>query len=166
MFGRFSKTAADDPAGDRLAAAVRRHLPGADDPTARIVTAVAGLLGGVAYADREYRAEEEGVVRSALSRVHGMTPRGIEAILEALREDIVTISTVQAPRYARTLLELADRDLRREVLGFLIDLAAADDRISHDELALLRTTTRALGLEQADYNELQARHRDKIASLK
>jgi uncharacterized tellurite resistance protein B-like protein len=166
MFGRWSKKAADDTEGDALAAAVRAELSAADRDTQAIVTAIAGLLGGVAYADRNYAAEEEAHVRAALTRVQGMTENGVEAVLRVLRDHIITITTVQSPRYCRTLVELADEELRHQVLSMLVELAAADGNLSHDEVTLLRNTTTALGLAQADYNALQAPHRDKLGALK
>lgn len=131
-----------------------------------MVTSMAGLLGAVAYADRNYSAEEEARVRLELSRVNGMTSAGMEAICAVLREHIVEVSTVQIPRYARTLVELGDVELRREVLRALVDLAAADESISLAETNLLRQITKSLGLSQNDYVELQARHRQHLDSLK
>jgi uncharacterized tellurite resistance protein B-like protein len=127
---------------------------------------MAGLLGAVAYADRNYSAEEEARVRHELSRVEGMSLAGIDAICKVLREHIVEISTVQIPRYARALTELADSDLRREVLRALVDLAAADSSFSVVETNLLRQITKSLGLSQQDYVELQAKHREHLEALK
>jgi uncharacterized tellurite resistance protein B-like protein len=95
-----------------------------------------------------------------------MSPAGIDAICKVLREHIVEISTVQIPRYARALLDLADAELRREILSALIDLAAADASISVVETNLLRQITKSLGLSQEDYVELQARHRQHLEALK
>lgn len=131
-----------------------------------MVTSMAGLLGAVAYADRDYSAAEEARVREELARVNGMTAAGIEAICATLRAHIVEVSTVQIPRYARALVELGDVELRREVLRALIDLAAADSSISLAETNLLRQITKSLGLSQDDYVELQARHRQHLDALK
>jgi uncharacterized tellurite resistance protein B-like protein len=151
---------------DALRASVARHLPGVDAETVTVVTSMAGLLGAVAYADRDYSAPEEARVRQELGRVQGMTQAGIDAICAVLREHIVEISTVQIPRYARALVELSDVELRREVLGALLDLAAADSSISLVETNLLRQITKSLGLSQDDYVELQAKHREHLDALK
>ncbi len=127
---------------------------------------MAGLLGAVAYADRHYSEAEETRVREELARVNGMTAAGIDAICAVLRAHIVEVSTVQIPRYARALVELADVELRREVLRALVDLAAADSSLSLAETNLLRQITKSLGLSQDDYVELQARHRQHLDSLK
>jgi uncharacterized tellurite resistance protein B-like protein len=139
---------------------------GTDDETIRIVVALAGLLGTVAYADRRYAPEEEQRIRRELELVQALTPAGVDAVCAALRENIVEISTIEAPFYARELLALADRDLRLQVLDALVDLAAADNEITVAETNVLRLTATALGLTQDDYNACQARHRDKLVVLR
>jgi uncharacterized tellurite resistance protein B-like protein len=119
----------------------------------------------VAYADRDFSPDEEAKVVEELERVHGLTAEGPRAVCAALREHVLELSTTQTPRFARTLVELGDRDLRREVLRVMVELAAADGIITLDEVNHLRLVTQSLGLNQADYNELQAVHRDKLASL-
>jgi uncharacterized tellurite resistance protein B-like protein len=169
MFGNWLTSARQAPAvegAEQIAAAVRAHLPNADDETARVVTCITGLLGTVAYADRDYSAVEEQRVRSELGRVHGMPQAGIDAIADALRRHIVEVSTVQVQRYCRSLRELADRELRVELLEVLVDVAAADGEISVAEVNVLRQVTTALGLDQADYNAAQGRHRDKLRVLR
>lgn len=163
------KSAADSkpPEGAvELEHTIRRELPGADEESLRVVTAIAGLLGTAAYADRHYSDAEEQRVRSELQRIHGMSPHGIDAICAALRAHIVEVATVQAPRYSRVLVELADRELRVEVLEVMVELAAADGMISNAETNLLRTVTTALGLTQGDYNAAQEKHRERLAVLK
>jgi uncharacterized tellurite resistance protein B-like protein len=169
MFGRWLKSEGpreELSGGDALRASIEQELPGADAETVTVVASMAGLLGIVAYADRVYSAEEEARVRQELARVHGMTDAGTDAICKTLRAHIVQISAVQLPRYARALRELGDDQLRREVLGALIDLAAVDESISLAETNLLRQITKSLGLSQQDYTELQERHRHHLDALK
>jgi uncharacterized tellurite resistance protein B-like protein len=161
------KIGASAPEGARgFAGVVRANMTGTDEETIRIVVAVAGLLGTVAYADRRYSSEEERRIRQELERIHALTPAGVDAVCAALREHIVDISTIEAPIYARELLTLTDRDLRMQVLDALVDLAAVDDEITVAETNLLRLTATALGLTQDDYNGFQARHRDKLTVFK
>lgn len=166
MFGKWLKTARAEAADNELAAVIRSHMPGADDDSVRVVTAIASLLAAVAYADRDYSAVEERRVRDELSRIHGMTPEGVDAIADVLRREIVGLTTVELPRSTRTMVELADEELRLEVLEVLVDVAAADGHISHAETTLLRQITASLGLTQDDYNRAQAAHRDKLSVLK
>jgi uncharacterized tellurite resistance protein B-like protein len=169
MFGRWLKSDpdAEGPVGSPgITRSVRSHLPDADDDTVRVVAALGGLLAAVAYADRQYSNEEDALVRQVLARVHGMTPTGVDAICDALRTHMVEASTVGIPRFTRELRELGDTELRREVLEALVDLAAADGRMTMNETNLLRQLTSALGLSQADYNDAQARHRERLSILK
>lgn len=169
MFGRWLGSAKnlDAPRGtEEILARVREHLPEADDETARVVAALGGLLAAVAYADRDYSNDEEAVVRRLLARVHGMTDAGIDAICDAMRRHVIEASTVGIPRFTRELRELGDAELRREVLEALVDLAAADGRITMNETNLLRQITTSLGLSQGDYNDAQARHRERLSILK
>jgi uncharacterized tellurite resistance protein B-like protein len=151
--------------GTALGRAVREQLAGTDEESARIVAAIAGLLGTVAYADRNYAPVEEERIREQLGRVRGLTASGVDSICRVLREHIVDISTIEAPVYARELLDLADRELRLEVLDALVDLAAADDEITVSETNVLRLTATALGLTQSDYNASQSRYREKLKVL-
>ncbi len=169
MFGRWLGSAQklDVPAGaGEILQRVREHLPEADDDTARVVAALGGLLAAVAYADREYSTHEEEVVRQLLARVNGMPAAGIDAICAAMRRHVVEASTVGIPRFTRELRELGDVELRREILDALVDLAAADGQVTISETNLLRQITTSLGLSQNDYNEAQARHRDRLSILK
>jgi len=169
MFGRWLKalTGSEDlSAGGVLRASIERELPSADKETITVVTSIAGLLGTVAYADRDYSSAEEARVRTELLRVQGMTQSGVDAICKTLREQIVAISAVETPRFTRALLELADEDLRREVLGTLVELAAADESITLAETNVLRQLTTALGLSQQDYLAAQERHRQHLSILR
>jgi uncharacterized tellurite resistance protein B-like protein len=145
---------------------VRQELGNADEATVRIVAAITGLLGTVAYADRHYAPAEEQRIRDELRRVEGLGPSSVEAICAVLREHIAEVSTIEAPVYARELKDLADRELRLLVLDALVDVAAADDEILVAETNLLRLTATALGLSQDDYNASQMRHREKLKVLR
>jgi uncharacterized tellurite resistance protein B-like protein len=169
MFGRWLKSAASvefTSGSEEIFARVREHLPAADEETVRVVAALGGLLAAVAYADRDYSKDEEALVREVLGRVHGMTTAGVEAICDAMRRHVIEASTVGIPRFTRELRELGDGELRREVLDALVDLAAADGQITTSETNLLRQITTSLGLSQGDYNDSQARHKNRLSILK
>lgn len=156
-----------DPAhAAALYAAVRQALGDRDDVHVRIVASIAALLLCVAYADSDYAAEEETVLRAMLGRLQGLDAAGVDAIAETLRQHNVRIAGAEATSYARELLELGDEPFRLELLDVLIDLAAADDQITVSETNMLRQITQAMGLSQDDYNASQARHRDKLSVLK
>lgn len=141
-------------------------MPDADDATIRIVTAIAGLLGAIAYADREYTDEEQALIRNELACIQGLTPQAIDAICIGLKQHIVEISTIYGPRFTRDLKAHGDHDLRLQVLELLMKAAAADGDVSTEETTVMRRTAQALGLSQRDYNAVQARYADHLAVLK
>jgi uncharacterized tellurite resistance protein B-like protein len=155
-----------DAADERLREVVGRALPGADPDTVAIVAACAGLLAGVAYADRDFAAGEAREIERLLGGVEGIGPGGGAAIVRALEQHRVELASVHTVRFARTLKDLGTRELRLHVLGMLVSLAATDDAISQSEVNAMRQVTRALGLEQADYNRLQGEHRQKLETLR
>lgn len=157
----------DEPA-DRdhpLAVAVRAQMPDAAEATQRVVTAVAGLLACVAYADREFSEPEQRAIRDELARIHGMSPEGAERVVGLLVADIQPIARSGDHGWVRDLRELTDREQRLEILEVLLDLAAADGVIDHAEVNYLRRLSTQLGLEQREYNAAQARHRDKLGLI-
>ncbi len=169
MFGRWLNQATkipDPPAAAGLESAVRTALPAADQETVLVVVAIAGLLGAVAYADRKYSPDEAKRVRRELGRLHGMTEASGDAVSHVLEANLVELSTIETPRFCRVLRELGDTELRLEVLGMLVDIAAEDGVISSEESNVLRRLTSSLGLTQADYNTLQAKHRERLGVLR
>jgi len=168
MFGRWLSAGRETQltGSEELEATIARELPQADRETVQVVAALTGLLGAIAYADRNYSAEEEQRLLLELQRIQGMTVEGAQAIAGALRKNLLTVSSIGIPHYCRALRELGDRDLRLEVLAALMSLAAADGVIDVAEVNVLRQVTGALGLTQDDYNDAQAQHREKLALLR
>jgi uncharacterized tellurite resistance protein B-like protein len=153
-------------ARERLARIVEQYLTDADNATRRIVTAVAGLLAKVAYADGHYSEQEEVAIRAELSRVHGLSADGVDAICGLLADHISQVALLGDHDWTRDLRELATRELRLEILEVLVEMGVADQVLKHEEQTQLRRITKALSLTQADYNAVQAKHRDKLSTLR
>ena len=140
-------------------------MPEADEATVQIVVASVGLLGTTAYADRDFSQQEKQRVDELLQSIQGLNEAGRRGIVDALEANIVDMATVHSTRFTRALKEHADHDLRLHLLELLVDVAAADEEISHAEVTVLRRVTQALGLQQDDYNTAQQKHRDKLAAI-
>lgn len=169
MFGRWLsrvREGLDAPGAGDLEGAVRSALPAADRETVLMVVGIAGLLGAVAYADRQYSPEEGKRVRAELGRLNGMSATGADAVANLLESKLVELATIETPRFCRVLRELGDDELRREVLDVLVDLAAEDGVITSAESNMLRRLASSLGLTQDDYNAAQARHKERLAVLR
>jgi uncharacterized tellurite resistance protein B-like protein len=148
-----------------LREAVQRALGDVDPTMVRVVTAIAGLLSAVAYADRKISAAEADHLRAELGRIHGFPAEHVEAVVDVLKEQALRLSTSFVPRFTRTLREELPEEGRFEVLDALLGMAAADGAITHAEVASLRNMSTALGLSQEHYNVLQEKHRTKLSFL-
>ena len=95
----FRKKAPEKPETgiDLVERLVANHLPDEEQDTRAIVVAIAGLLAGVAYADRSYGEAEQAHVREALGRIHALSAAGADAICAALRSQRSTRSATRAP---------------------------------------------------------------------
>jgi len=145
-----------------LRRAIAKRMKDADATTIDLVTAVAGLLASIAYADRTITDEESAHLRSELERIHGLSAGGVGAICDVLHEHAVRLSTSFVQRFTRVLREELPEPHRAEVLDALLGMAAADGEITLDETKSLRGITSGLGLTQSHYNELQDKYRDKL----
>ncbi|MDH3199421.1 MAG: TerB family tellurite resistance protein [Myxococcales bacterium] len=152
-------------ARDRLAKIVEQYLADADDATRQIVTAVAGLLAKVAYADGDYSEREEVTIRAELGRVHGLSAAGVDAICGLLADQISHVALIGDHDWTRDLRDLASRELRLEILEVLVEMGVADEVLKQEEQTQLRRIAKALNLTQDDYNAIQSKHRDKLSTL-
>lgn len=146
-----------------LMRAVRLALGPTDESTVKIVTAIAGLLSAVAYADRQIGPEEAAHLREELARLHHFPRAQVEAVAQVLHEQALRLSTAFVPRFTRALREELPEESRVEVLDALLGMAATDGVITHDEVVSLRNMSSGLGLSQEHYNALQEKYRDKLA---
>ena len=162
FFSKSNHPKKPEDAAAALRLAIEQQMQGVDEATIRIVSAVAGLLGAVAYADKVFVAAEVEHVRASISRIHGMTPQATSTICGLLSRHMAEFAALHTHTFARDLKTLTEPHVRREVLDVLVDLAAVDGEISLPEVNLLRQLTTSLGLTQDDYNDSQSRHRDKL----
>lgn len=163
MFWSRDKKPAEPVASDEmLEANIRQALGQTDEATVKIVTAVAGLLAIVAYADRTISADEALHLRKQLERIHVLPKEHVESIARVLSEQALHLSATSTPRFTRILRTDLPEEGRYEVLDALLEMAAADGKITRDEVVSLRNLSTALGLSQHHYNTLQEKHRTKL----
>jgi uncharacterized tellurite resistance protein B-like protein len=165
LFGE-SENAAHPSASKELRALVARHMPKADDHTAAVVGALAGLLATVAHADRVYSETEREHVRQALQNIPVLAEGAVEAIEALLSQRMAELAHESLQVYTRVLYNGLERWARLEVFEVLMDLAAADDVLDVQETNLLRRIANALGLTDAEYSASQAKHKEKLSTLK
>lgn len=165
LFGD-TDNAAHPSASKELRALVARHMPTADEHTAAVVGALAGLLATVAHADRKYTEGERDQVKQALKDIPVLAEGAAEAIEALLSERMAELAHESLQLYTRVLYNGLERWARLEVFEVLMDLAAADDVLDMQETNLLRRIANALGLTENEYLVSQARHKEKLGLLK
>jgi len=149
----------------KLLAVVRDHLPQADEAEVRVVAAVAGLFACVAYADKDYSADEADEIRRYLGHIHDLPPAAADAISDLLDRATPDLARNGVHIHTRAVKEGTERGARIEVLDVLMDIAAADGTIRLSETELLRQVAKLLGLTTDEYLAVQDRHRDKLEVL-
>jgi uncharacterized tellurite resistance protein B-like protein len=164
-FKRADETVEHPAASELLHESLRSAMPHADEDTLAVVSAVAGLLAYVAFADRAYREEEQLAVSDALARMHGVGREAVAGISSLLTSRFAELTAEPLHDYTRVLVALTGRSARLELLDVLLDLAAADLVLSMDETNLLRRIARLLGLSDHEYLASQTRHRDRLSVL-
>ncbi|MFT3925566.1 MAG: TerB family tellurite resistance protein [Myxococcales bacterium] len=165
LFGE-TDSAANPSASKELRTLVARHMPKADEHTAAIVGALAGLLATVAHADRVYTDKEREQVRQALADIPVLADGAAAAIEALLNQRMAELAHESLQVYTRVLYNGLERWARVEVFEVLMDLAAADDVLDMQETNLLRRIANALGLTEDEYLVSQARHKEKLGVLK
>lgn len=144
---------------------VAERLPKTDEATRRVVTAIAGLLACVAFSDHVMSPEEERSIRVELGRIHGLDAFAVNAITDVVKAEARRLSAEGDQLFARDIRELCEREQRVEVLDAVLEIAAADGRLTLDETNYLRRLATKLGLSQEEYVLVQERHRDKLTVL-
>ncbi|HJL20036.1 MAG TPA: TerB family tellurite resistance protein [Sandaracinaceae bacterium LLY-WYZ-13_1] len=164
---RKSRAPVTEPTVDEVLLSIARdHMPDTSEDEVRIVAAVAGLVGCVAYADGHYGPDESREVEALLGRVHDLPRAAVNAICALLDERIAELARGEVHEHARVLKAGTEREARLEMLDVLMDLAAADGVITVDETELLRRVAKLMGLSTDEYVAAQARHRDKLSVLR
>ena len=141
----------------------REMLAGRPEDEVKRITAYAGLLGKVAYADLEVSAAEEARVRELLADELGLSAVDAEAVGGLLRAQRARLFLVEDYVYARLVNELCDREAKLALLRCLFAVAAADGAVTGEEDATIGNVARDLRLSQGDFIEARSTVRQSLA---
>ena len=163
LLGIEKKTQRDSPQLGLLFEGIERLLAGRPEDEVKRITAYAGLLGKVAYADLEVSAAEEARVRELLADELGLSAVDAEAVGGLLRAQRARLFLVEDYVYARLVNELCDREAKLALLRCLFAVAAADGAVTGEEDATIGNVARDLRLSQGDFIEARSTVRQSLA---
>lgn len=141
-------------------------LAGYEEKTQAILTGFAGLLGSVAYSDRDFSIEETEKLKEIL-REHTSFPyidtEEISDIIKLLAEKTAGIEDYQ---YIRLINNNADNDTKKKIMTCLFLMAGADNSISVEEENRLAILANDLSLTKSDYTGIKEKFASCLAVLK
>ncbi len=122
-----------------------------DFETSRVGPILADLLMGAAYADKEFDGREDETVRAKLRAWFDVPelPTELDERLKSFESSTFDLESTAA------LLGIVERDEALKVLEIVAAVHEADDELDLDEDAYLRTLAKCLGVDEADYTDLQ-----------
>jgi uncharacterized tellurite resistance protein B-like protein len=165
IFGRRNPSRGKDELGS-LFAAIEGMAAGLSVEDIKRITGWAGLLGRVAYADLDLAPEELTGIGEVLVRAHGLGADTARLVVELIEKNRVQLLSVENHFYARLVNEVASREEKRDLLGVLFRVAAADGTVAEREEATIRLVSRALLLDHADFIAARLLVRDSIPVLR
>jgi uncharacterized tellurite resistance protein B-like protein len=145
-----------------VARVVRERMTGASEESIAVVTAMAGVLAQVAFADRKYTEPERVRVEEELSQVLGFDEQDVAAVSAALTEYMDLLTEEPFDHHAEVLRTHLDKAMRAETVHVLVDLAVADQELTDDEERVIRGVARSLWVDEALLEALLLRARQKL----
>ncbi|MBN2344111.1 MAG: TerB family tellurite resistance protein [Deltaproteobacteria bacterium] len=118
-------------------------------------TAVAGLLGRIAYADTEFKDEEVAKIKAILHKESKLSNEAIEVITQLLVEQKIELLTLEEHFYTRLANEVMSADQRFELLAYMFQIAASDGTICLEEENLLHSVAESLKIPKSDVVSLK-----------
>lgn len=138
---------ASDGGDALLREVIRERLGGAG--IVPVVTAVTGLLGRVAFADRRFESAERERIRRELLALAEFGDEDVDVICDVLSTHIDSIGIGPTAGFCDVLCQFLDEQVRTTMLAMLIELAVADGHIFGTEVGLLERVAGELQLDAA-----------------
>ncbi len=159
----LKRTPDADTAGPRTATVrkIVQELEALEPQQARFIAAFAYLLGRVANADLDIRAEETREMEEIVQRFGELPEDQAILVVEIAKSQNRLFGGTENFQVTRELKELASREQCVEVLHCLFAVSAADGVISDVEEAQLRQIAEELGFSHREYVEVRSSYNDK-----
>lgn len=149
-----------------MLASVRERLAEVDPARAEFITAFAGLLARVAYADQEISpAEAQEITRILTERIQ-LAPAEAAAVTEVVRYHTAVLRGVENYLLTRAFNAVAGAAEKEQLIDCLYAIAAADGLVSNVEDEEVRRIARALLLTHSQVIAIRSRYREQLEVLR
>lgn len=149
-----------------LFTALDDQLSGFSEAEIKHLTGLAGLLGKVAYSDKDISKVELEEIKNILGRETKLSTTHCDILLEVLKTHTTALSGLEDYQYTRILDETLSREEKCAVLALLFSVAGADDSISSEEDRSINLIAKGLHLPHSDYIDARRPFLDKLDALK
>ena len=160
-------TAIDEERKSSLEKALTNALPEIDERSLRRITGLAGLLGKVAYADRDISTDEIKKIEEILRDSTHIPEQELELVTGVVARCTKELCGIEDHHYSRLLLEShEDKDSRLEILEVLFRVASSDGDICSEEDYVIGNIATALRLTRRDFINSRLNFKDYLSVLK
>lgn len=147
--------------GSETVRKIARELDSLPLERARYVAAFAFVLGRVAYADQEVSPEETRAMEEIVREIGGVPENQAVLAVEIAKAQHKLFSGTDNFIVTREFQASATEEDRQRLLDALFAVSAADDSISSEEEATIRTIASELGYTRAQFVEARSQWSDK-----
>ena len=165
LFGIEQGKGADNAAYGALFNELEQHAMGLSDDEVKLITGLSGLLGKLAYSDRNISDDELAVAKKVLTAKTSISPELFDKVLQIVKQHTLELVGLEDHLYLKLLNEISSKDEKLEILESLFALAAADSKICSAEERDLSVISKGLRLAHEEYIVIKRRYSDSLASL-
>ena len=130
------------------------------------ITAYAGVIGKVSYADMEISDVEVERMQEIFERILKLSHSNASLLISILKAHRIQLFSVEDHFYSRLVNELMDLDEKRALLEAAFEVAAADGSVSKEEDAVLYDVSRSVHLSHHDFIAVKRRYAEYLDVLK
>lgn len=146
--------------------ALSELLSGLEDDEVLRVTGLAGLLGKVAYSDKDISSEELAAIKQILTEHTPISPSLFDRLLKLLEQHTTELSGLEDHRYNQMLNDTLERNEKLKVLDFLYAVAASSGSVSYVEDQSINLIAKGLRLTHEDYVNSRRPYLDRLEILR
>lgn len=130
------------------------------------ITAYAGIIGKVSYADMEISSVEVNRMQEIFETVLKLSKANASLLVSILKSHRIQLFSIEDHFYSRLVNELLSLDEKKALLEASFEVAAADGSVSKEEDVVLYDVSRSMHLSHRDFIDVKRRYSKYLDVLK